>query len=45
MRGLGPLKLELQAVVSYPSWMLRTKLRSSARAASELSFVVVVVGF
>jgi hypothetical protein len=33
-----PLELELQAVVSCPTWVLETELGSSAREASENSF-------
>lgn len=29
---VGFLELELQVVVNYPVWVLRTELRSSARA-------------
>lgn len=34
---LHRLKLELQAVVSYPAWMLGTKLGSFARASGALN--------
>lgn len=33
-RVLVPLKLELQAAVSHPTWLLGIELQSSARAVS-----------
>lgn len=33
----GPLGLELQAIVNYSTWVLRTKLRSSGRVARSLN--------
>jgi|UPI0000F4FFFE hypothetical protein len=34
---LDPLELELQAVLSYPLWVLGIKIRSSGRAACVLN--------
>lgn len=36
-RVLDPLELDLQATVSYPTWVLGTKLGSSAKATSTLN--------
>lgn len=35
-RASGPLDLELQAAVSYPTWVLATKLELPGRVASIL---------
>lgn len=35
-KALGLLDLELQVVMNHPLWILRMKLRSSARAAKGL---------
>lgn len=35
--GIASPELELQAVVSYPVWVLGTELKSSARAVSALN--------
>lgn len=34
----GPLKIELQAVVSFPAWLLEPQLWSSERTSSVLHF-------
>lgn len=36
-RALGPLDLGLQAVLSYPTWVLRNKLKASGRNAYTLN--------
>lgn len=38
------LELKLQVVVSWPMWVLQTKLQSSVRAASDLSYWTIVPG-
>lgn len=36
-RALGPLELELQEVVSHPTWMMEIKLSSFVRAVHALN--------